>query len=321
MFFLPALPQGGKSDKDVYVKPTERKVFRSSMEAIIKVKNLKYAYSSEDGGTGDVIKGVNLEIERGSFTAIIGRNGSGKSTLAKLMCGIYTPSEGCVEVSCSDGGTYSTSDESHFFDIRKTAGMVFQNPDNQLVATVVEEDVAFAPENLGVPTEEIRKRVDDALKIVGLTEFVRHDTHKLSGGQKQRVAIAGVLAMLPDCIIFDESTAMLDPRGREEIMRTVEKLRRERSITAVMITHYMNEAALADRVVLVDDGKILADGSPREIFSDTRLLAKTGLEAPQSTTLALRLASATGRKVRTPLNADEAAEEIAVMADTAESGK
>ena len=290
------------------------------MDAIIKVKNLKYAYSSEDGGTGDVINGVNLEIERGSFTAIIGRNGSGKSTLAKLMCGIYTPSEGCVEVSCSDGGTYSTSDESHFFDIRKTVGMVFQNPDNQLVATVVEEDVAFAPENLGVPTAEIRKRVDDALKVVGLTEFAQHDTHKLSGGQKQRVAIAGVLAMLPDCIVFDESTAMLDPRGREEIMRTFERLRGERGITAVMITHYMNEAALADRVVLVDDGKILADGSPREIFSNTRLLAKTGLEAPQSATLTLRLASASGRKVHTPLNADEAAEEIFGMTETEKSG-
>ena len=280
------------------------------MEAIIKAKDIRFSYPSEDGNKHEAIKGVDLDIEKGSLTAIIGRNGSGKSTLAKLLCGIYTPDSGEVAVKCSNGETYLTTDEEHFFDIRKTVGMVFQNPDNQLVATVVEEDVAFAPENLGVPTEEIRRRVDDALDVVGLREFARHDTHKLSGGQKQRVAIAGVLAMLPDCIIFDESTSMLDPRGREEIILTVDKLRRERGITAVMITHYMDEAALADRALLVDGGRIVADGTPREIFTNTGLLARTGLEAPQSTMLTMRLASASGRKVATPLGTDEAAQTV-----------
>ncbi len=285
------------------------------MNSIIRTKDLKYSYISDENVKTEVIHGVNIEIEKGSLVAIIGRNGSGKSTLAKLLCGIFSPESGSVEVSCEDGNFYKTSDEEHFFDIRKTVGMVFQNPDNQLVATVVEEDVAFAPENLGVPPEQIRERVDEALKIVGLSDFALHDTHKLSGGQKQRVAIAGVLAMLPDCIIFDESTAMLDPRGREEIMNTIEKLRREKNITAIMITHYMNEASLADRIIVVDKGSVVADASPREIFSDRKLLAGTGLEAPQSTTLALRLASAGGKNVhfQTPLNESEAADAIIDM--------
>ncbi len=277
------------------------------MNTIIKTENLKYAYPLSENESREVLHGLSFEIEKGSFTAIIGHNGSGKSTLAKLLCGMLTPSGGKVFVDC-DGKMLSTDDEESFFEIRKNFGMVFQNPDNQLVATVVEEDVAFAPENMGVAPAEIRKRVDEALSIVGLSEYALHDTHKLSGGQKQRVAIAGILAMLPECIIFDESTAMLDPRGREEIIATIKKLQSEHGITVILITHYMNEAAQADRIIVIDGGKILTDGTPREVFAKDELLYGAGLEAPQSSNLIKRLAVAGANINKTVLCADEAAE-------------
>ncbi len=279
------------------------------MSVIIKTENLKYSYPEGSGQQQEALHGISLEIEKGSFTAIIGHNGSGKSTLAKLLCGMLTPSEGKVFLDC-DGKMLCTDDEENFFEIRKHFGIVFQNPDNQLVATLVEEDVAFAPENMGVAPYEIRKRVDEALSIVGLSEYALHDTHKLSGGQKQRVAIAGILAMLPDCIIFDESTAMLDPRGREEIMRTIKKLQAEKGITVILITHYMNEAAMADKIVVIDGGRVLTEGTPRQVFSQDKLLSGAGLEAPQSTTLVSRL-SASGADIdKIVLNADEAAAEL-----------
>lgn len=278
------------------------------MNTIIKTENLKYAYPLSENESREVLHGLSFEIEKGSFTAVIGHNGSGKSTLAKLLCGMLTPSGGKVYVNC-DGKMLSTDDEESFFEIRKNFGMVFQNPDNQLVATVVEEDVAFAPENMGIAPAEIRKRVDEALAIVGLSEYALHDTHKLSGGQKQRVAIAGILAMRPECIIFDESTAMLDPKGREEIISTIKKLQREYGITVILITHYMNEAALADRIIVIDGGKVLTDGTPREVFAKDTLLYGAGLEAPQSSNLVKRLASA-GADIenKTVLCAEEAAE-------------
>ena len=225
---------------------------------IIKTENLSYYYPVEGAPNINVLHGLNLEIERGTFTAVIGHNGSGKSTLAKLLSAVYTPCSGNVFV-CRKGQqkSLSVNYENDIYDIRKTVGMVFQNPDNQLVASIVEEDVAFAPENMGVPSDEIRKRVDEALKTVGLSDFALHDTNKLSGGQKQRVAIAGILAMLPECIIFDESTAMLDPKGRQDILSTILKLKKELGITVILITHYMNEAALADRIIVLEDGNII----------------------------------------------------------------
>ena len=256
---------------------------------IIEAKNLVFKY---DGGEDILpekmpaaVDGVSLDIKRGSFTALIGHNGSGKSTLAKLLSGIYMPLSGSVKIYRSGSETpLDSSDESVNFDIRKTVGMVFQNPDNQLVATLVEDDVAFAPENLGLEPAEIRKRVDEALKTVGLTEYACHDTHKLSGGQKQRVAIAGVLAMHPECMIFDESTAMLDPKGREDIMKTILGLKKS-GITVVLITHYMEEASLADELFVINEGKLLAKGTPVEVFSKRELLKNAGLEAPQASNL------------------------------------
>ncbi len=275
------------------------------MSTIIKVEDLKFSYPIDENTYREVLHGLNFEIEKGTFTAVIGHNGSGKSTLAKLLCGMLVPSSGKVFCDC-DGKMLSTDEEDNFFDIRKNFGMVFQHPDNQLVATVVEEDVAFAPENMGVEPKEIRRRVDEALSIVGLSEYALHDTHKLSGGQKQRVAIAGILAMLPECIIFDESTAMLDPRGRDEIISTIKKLQKEKNITVVLITHYMNEAAMADRIVVVDGGNIIADGTPREVFDKDELLYKAGLEAPQSSNLVKRLQNAGADISETVLDADEA---------------
>lgn len=279
------------------------------MNTIIKTSGLTYAYPLAQGKSREVLHGIDLEIEKGSFTAIIGHNGSGKSTLAKLLCGMLTPTRGEVLVTC-DGNVYPTTDEAHFWEIRRNFGMVFQNPDNQLVATVVEEDVAFAPENMGVEPEQIRRRVAGALETVGLSKFAKHDTHKLSGGQKQLVAIAGILAMLPACIVFDESTAMLDPHGREEILRTVRKLQTERGITVLLITHYMNEAALADRVLVLDEGRLLTSGKPREVFAKDELLYGAGLEAPQSSNLVKRLRASGVPVGRTVLNADEAANEL-----------
>lgn len=276
------------------------------MDTIIKVEGLKFSYPIDENTCREVLHGLSFEIEKGTFTAIIGHNGSGKSTLAKLLCGMMTPTGGKVYCNCG-GKMLSTDDQDSFFEIRKNFGMVFQHPDNQLVATVVEEDVAFAPENMGIESSEIRKRVDDALAIVGLSEYAMHDTHKLSGGQKQRVAIAGILAMLPECIIFDESTAMLDPGGREEILTTIKKLQKEKNITVILITHYMNEAAQADRIIVVDGGKIIADGSPVEVFDKDDLLYSAGLEAPQSSNLVKRLKNAGADISGVALNSEQAA--------------
>lgn len=252
---------------------------------MIDVKNLTYSYVDEDMETGKVtselvIDDMTLHIEKGTFTAVLGHNGSGKSTLAKHFNAILLPSGGKVYINGMD-----TSDESRLFDIRKTAGMVFQNPDNQMVAAIVEDDVAFGPENLGVPSEEIRKRVDRALDIVNMSEFKTSSSEKLSGGQKQRVAIAGILAMEPQCIILDEPTAMLDPEGRREVIKTIKELNKTRGITVVLITHYMEEAALADRVVVMDDGKIVLDDTPKKVFREVQTLKKIGLDVPQVTEL------------------------------------
>lgn len=277
------------------------------MDYIIRAENLSFSYD-EGENRANTVENLNFEIRRGDFTAIIGHNGSGKSTLAKLMCGVLEPTSGEIYIESEKvGKTLLVTRDEDTFDIRKTVGMVFQNPDNQLVATVVEEDVAFAPENLGIPSDEIRKKVDDALKSVGLYEYRLHDTHKLSGGQKQRVAIAGILTMSPECVIFDESTAMLDPKGRDDVMKIITEMREKLNITVILITHYMNEAALADRVIVVDSGKIIADGSPREVFSKKEMLYDAGLEVPQSTEITSLLFPS---EKAFALNPDEAAELI-----------
>ena len=250
-------------------------------EPIIKTEDLRFSYAAVPGeDASGVLCGVDLAIEEGSFVAILGHNGSGKSTLAKHMNAILLPSGGTVYVDGMD-----TADDSRLLDIRRTVGMVFQNPDNQIVANVVEEDVAFAPENLGVPPEEIRRRVDDALKAVGMYEFREHAPHLLSGGQKQRVAIAGVIAMAPRCIVLDEPTAMLDPVGRREVLDTVKKLNREKGVTVVLITHHMDEAAQADRLVVMSGGKVVADGAPKEVFQHVEELRSVGLTVPETTEL------------------------------------
>ena len=249
---------------------------------MISLENVSFHYEREVEGEeqNKAVQNVTLSIERGSFVAILGRNGSGKSTLAKLMNGILIPDSGKVTVTGLD-----TAKEENLLAIRRKVGMVFQNPDNQLVSNVVEEDVAFGPENLGLAPGEIRRRVDAALKTVNMSSFAKHAPHKLSGGQKQRIAIAGILAMEPECILFDESTAMLDPQGRKEIMDTILHLNREKGITVVLITHHMNEAALADRVILMEKGSVEKDGTPKEIFSDVPFLHEAGLDAPQVTEL------------------------------------
>ena len=244
---------------------------------MIKVEKLKAKYGTEDDEK-IVIDGLDLEIEKGGFVAILGHNGSGKSTLSKHFNGIMLPYSGKVTVEGMD-----TSDENAIYDIRQKTGMVFQNPDNQMVSSVVEDDVAFAPENLGVPREEIRKRVDFALNAVGMYKHRHKTPQALSGGQKQRVAIAGIIAMQPDYIVLDEPTAMLDPKGREEVIRTILKLNKENGITVILITHFMNEAALADRVIVMDKGKIAMDGTPKEIFSERDKLTSIGLSVPAST--------------------------------------
>lgn len=251
------------------------------MEDIITVDNLIFEYTDEDTGEKNrVLDNVSLNVKEGEFLAVLGHNGSGKSTLAKHFNAILLPTEGRVFVDGID-----TSDESRLFDIRRRVGMVFQNPDNQMVATIVEEDVAFAPENLGVPREEIRERVDNALETVGMTAFKRHAPHMLSGGQKQRVAIAGVLAMQPEILVMDEPTAMLDPNGRAEVIQTIKKLNREMGMTVILITHYMDEAVQADRVIVVDSGHISMEGTPRDIFPQVDRLVDLGLDTPQSTYL------------------------------------
>ena len=251
------------------------------MGTIIQTEDLRFSYpAAEEGTTPVVLDGVSLEIEEGSFVAVLGHNGCGKSTLAKHMNAILLPSGGAVYV---DG--ICTADEDRLLNIRRTVGMVFQNPDNQIVANVVEEDVAFAPENLGVPPDEIRRRVDDALKAVNMYDHREHAPHLLSGGQKQRVAIAGVIAMQPRCIVLDEPTAMLDPIGRKDVLNTVKALNRERGVTVVLITHHMDEAAQADRLVVMAKGKVVADGNPKAVFSQVEELRKVGLTVPQTVAL------------------------------------
>lgn len=262
-------------------------------EYIIKTENLGFTYDDGDETTVEIpaLSGVSVNIERGEYVAVLGHNGSGKSTFAKLLNMILTPTVGKIYI---DGRDITSEDytEDDVFDIRRKIGMVFQNPDNQLVATIVEEDVAFGPENLGLPREELRARVDSSLALVGMTEYARHAPHKLSGGQKQRVAIAGIIAMRPEVIIFDESTAMLDPRGRREVVDIMEKLNRDEKITILNITHYMEEAARADRVIVINDGKIALDGTPREVFANVDKLRSMGLEAPQGNELVLELKKA-----------------------------
>ena len=253
-------------------------------EPIIKTQDLLFRYTTEEGVAPTVLDRISLTIEPGSFVAILGHNGSGKSTLAKHFNAILLPTDGKVYVDGMD-----TADEERLLDIRRRVGMVFQNPDNQIVASVVEEDVAFAPENLGVPSPEIRQRVDEALATVGMTAYARHAPHLLSGGQKQRVAIAGVLAMEPECIVLDESTAMLDPVGRREVLSTVKQLNREKGITVVLITHHMDEAAQADRLVVMHDGCVVHDGPPSQVFQDVDSLRALGLEVPESVALMYEL--------------------------------
>ena len=263
---------------------------------MIRIDNLTFTYPHEEGTElAPALKNVTLTVEKGSFTAVLGHNGSGKSTLAKHMNAILLPSGGKVYVAGFD-----TADPEVLLEIRRRTGMVFQNPDNQIVANVVEEDVAFGPENMGVPTEEIRLRVDEALRAVGMEEFTRHAPHLLSGGQKQRIAIAGVLAIAPECIVLDEATAMLDPTGRREVMEIIRRLNKENSITVVLITHHMDEAVLADRVVVMNKGTVAMDGTPREILPRVEELRAIGLDVPDTVSLLYELKN---RGVDVPLDA------------------
>ena len=258
------------------------------MNTMIECRNLIFKYTAGENQEEKIaINDVNLQIKEGEFIAILGHNGSGKSTMAKHMNALLIPTEGKMLVNKMD-----TSDMNNLWNIRERAGMVFQNPDNQLVATIVEEDVAFGPENLGVPPEEIRKRVDEALERVGMSEYKRHAPHLLSGGQKQRIAIAGILAMKPKCIIFDEPTAMLDPSGRKEVLDTIIDLNKNYGITVILITHYMDEAAKADRIVVMDKGKLILDGKPRDVFSNVEKMKSIGLDVPQVTELSYELQKA-----------------------------
>lgn len=268
----------------------------------ISIQNVCFSYADEAEAQPktNAVDGVSLEISKGEFAAIIGHNGCGKSTLAKHLNAMLLPDSGKVYVDGDD-----TADETKTWDIRERVGLVLQNPDNQLVASIVEEDVAFGPENLGIEPAEIRRRVDEALRAVGMYEYRTHAPHKLSGGQKQRVAIAGILAISPQCIVLDEPTAMLDPSGREEVMSTLEKLNREKGITVVLITHFMDEAARADRVVVMDGGKILTQGTPREVFAQVELLKKHRLDVPQASELIYRLNGCGIKTNGIPLEIDE----------------
>lgn len=274
------------------------------MDNIIEVKNVTYEYTDEEK-TFAAVKNLSLNIERGSFTVILGHNGSGKSTLAKMLNGLNKPTSGDV---FADG--INTKDEKTEIEVKRKVGMVFQNPDNQIIASIVEEDVAFGPENLGIPPKEIEKRVEDALKAVDMWEFRKSTPHHLSGGQKQRIAIAGIIAMQPECLVLDEPTAMLDPKGRVEIISTLHRLNRDKGITVVLITHYMEEAENADRVIVMNDGKIIADDKPKVIFSDVERLKKVGLDVPQTAELLYNLKK-NGFAVDThALSIKEAAEQI-----------
>lgn len=274
------------------------------MDNIIEVKNVTYEYTDEEK-TFAAVKNLSLNIERGSFTVILGHNGSGKSTLAKMLNGLNKPTSGDV---FADG--INTKDEKTEIEVKRKVGMVFQNPDNQIIASIVEEDVAFGPENLGIPPKEIEKRVEDALKAVDMWEFRKSTPHHLSGGQKQRIAIAGIIAMQPECLVLDEPTAMLDPKGRAEIISTLHRLNRDKGITVVLITHYMEEAENADRVIVMNDGEIIADDKPKVIFSDVERLKKVGLDVPQTADLLYNLKK-NGFAVDThALSIKEAAEQI-----------
>lgn len=274
------------------------------MNSIIEVKNVTYEYSDEDN-TFAAVKNLSLNIERGSFTVILGHNGSGKSTLAKMLNGLNKPTSGDVFV---DG--LNTKDEKTEIEVKRKVGMVFQNPDNQIIASIVEEDVAFGPENLGIEPKEIEKRVYEALKATDMLQFKKSTPHRLSGGQKQRIAIAGIIAMEPECLVLDEPTAMLDPKGRAEIISTLHRLNREKGITVVLITHYMEEAQNADRVIVMNDGKIIADDKPKVIFSDVESLKKVGLDVPQTAELLYNLKK-NGFNVDThAISIKEAAEQI-----------
>lgn len=262
----------------------------------ISASNVKFSYDEKGK---NVLNGVNLKVNKGEFVALLGHNGCGKSTMAKTLNAMLLPKEGVVYIDGMD-----TSDDEVTYEIRRRVGLVLQNPDNQLVASIIEEDVAFGPENLGLEPNEIRRRVDNALKAVDMYEYRTHAPHKLSGGQKQRVAIAGIIAMEPSCIVFDEPTAMLDPNGREEVMRTIKSLK-EKGITIVLITHYMDEAVLADRVIVMDKGEILIEGTPESVFSQVNLLKKHSLDVPQATELAYKLIGAGIRFSKMPLTAYE----------------
>ncbi len=280
---------------------------------MIQIENLSYAYPKEDESVTFVLENLNLTIKKGEFVAVLGHNGCGKSTLAKHLNGLLLPVGGAVYVDGCD-----TKDEALLWEIRRRVGMVFQNPDNQIVATVVEEDVAFAPENLGVPSEEIRRRVDDALKTVDMYRFRKHAPHMLSGGQKQRIAIAGAISMQPECIVMDEPTAMLDPKGRSEVMDTILKLNKEKHMTIVFITHYMEEAAMADRVVVMDKGKIVMNDTPQKVFSEVSKLKQLGLDVPQVTELAFELKIAGIPITHEVLTVDECADEILKVLEVAQ---
>jgi len=276
------------------------------MEDMINVVNVSYAYQYTEGNKIDwVLNNINLKINKGEFVAILGHNGSGKSTLAKHFNSLLRPTKGSVFIKDMD-----TLDESIQWNIRQTVGMVFQNPDNQIVATTVEEDVAFGPENLGVDPAEIRERVNHALKTVDMYEYRKHAPHLLSGGQKQRIAIAGVIAMKPECIVLDEPTAMLDPVGRHEVMNTIKKLNREEGITVVLITHYMDEAIQADRVIVMEKGNIIMDGKPKLVFSNVEKLKQVGLDVPQVTELSYELRKENVNIRKDILTIDECAQEL-----------
>ena len=257
-------------------------------EPFILAENLSYEYTDEEGQATPALRGVSFSVQQGEYVAVLGHNGSGKSTLAKLLNAIFLPVSGRLRVVGHE--IRAELDDDEIFAVRRDVGMVFQNPDNQLVATIVEEDVAFGPENLGIPREEIRMRVDDALRTVGMYEFRGSQPHRLSGGQKQRVAIAGVIAMMPKCIVFDESTAMLDPRGRAEVMKTIRRLNQDFGMTVLHITHYMDEAVMADRVMVINDGELYLDGTPEVVFRNVEKLRDVGLDVPQGRELLFELA-------------------------------